>query len=317
MRVFVRLFLFVVCSLTLVMAGCGGGGGGDSDTTTSTPPAATAPTCPAGSVYNPSTGVCEAVPVATVGSYVGKWAGSYTITGQSSVPVSLHLIGSNAAITGNIYSAFIAGPVSGAVAADGSLALTISNQVDSTAWGMVLVQTGTGVAISTITSGASGSSSVGSGSCVPQVAADFDLSGQYAVKFRKTYPGTPGAYLDATMVLAKLDDATYIGVIFANDGLQSRIKLFSSAGWWLLQIPVDGGSLGSNITAKNGLLSQSPPITTAAMISAATDGVVSPVLAPLGFTMNGVYDYTTGGNTYELTTTYDFLIYLEGSPVAE
>jgi len=294
-----RLVMVIMCvSATVALSGCGGGGGSSDpqqDVALPLPDASTIP----------------------ITSYVGKWNGAYTLSGKTaSTPVTINLAAGAVknSLSGTVYSEFISGEATGVLGSNGKVVLSVNNLLDSSVWDLTLSITSGGLAIDSIVQPTVGSASIGTGSCTLQSAASIDLSGEYPVKIRQTYPGNPGPYFNATMLIAKASDTSYVGAIIGDGGLQSQIKFFKSAGYWFMQIPSAKGTLGSNIIATDGLLSQSAIIEDSQLTTSVTDGVVSPAIAPLSATMTGTYPWDFNNQTYSMTVNYEFSVYFEGLP---
>lgn len=299
-----KLALMLVFACALGLNGCGGGGGGSETPTTGGDPII-------------DTGDSSDSSKTVASAYTGTWNGTYDLTSKpAGTPVTFKLTGvdSTNAVTGKVYSQYIAGDATGTKASDGTVTLSVANIIDSATWSMKLANSSTsGLSVVSVTSPTSGAASVGSGSCTASSASGINLAGLYTVTFKQTSPTGSGETYPAQMILAKVSDSSYVGAIVGAGGLQAKITLFKTVGYWWLQIP-SGEVVGTNIIATKGLLSQESPILDSTMVAAVNDGVVTNIIAPLSFKMTGTYPYIYSSNTYDLSTTYDFNVYLEGTP---
>ena len=286
----------VLLVLTVVLSACGGGGSSVSNGSD-----AAVSTDPGGDTTTTATSTAKA------SDLTGSWTGSYTLIGAVSattVPITFSLIGTDntSIVTGNVYSQYVAGAFSGALDNQGIASGTVANYLDGQTWQIKLTKTSAGVTITSITQGLA---TTGSGSCTTKPTLAVDLTGEYPVRYKQTYPTVNATFTTGSVALS-YDGSGFTGAIVGQDGLKAKIRLYKISGYWFAEI--NGGVMGTvcNATNTKYLLSQSSPISNNSIIAAKADGVITPAIAPLSIEMWG-YTSSNGADTIQLD------IFLEGS----
>lgn len=281
-----KIFFATFALLIIVtLAGCGGGG---SDPVT--PPQ-----------QPPTSSTTKA------SDYTGSWSGKYTLAGvttAANIPVSFTITGIDATsiITGSVFSQYVAGAFIGTIDTQGVVAGTVANTLDGQAWQMTFTKTIDGINITSLNYGFA---TTGTGSCSAKPSLAFDLTGEYPVRYKQTFPAIGATYKTGRAILAYDGLNGFTGAIVGDtDGLKAKLDMFKFSGYWFVQI--HNGAMGTYIDSSNGLLTQSPPISDALLTAALTDVGLSLMTTPLYCEMYG--SSVPSGST----TIYEVNIYLEG-----
>jgi hypothetical protein len=217
-----RSHCLIVVTFSIFMAtvmGCGGGGG------------TTAPQSTTTSTTNPPV----TTTIAKASAYTGSWSGSYTPAGASSTPVTLSLVGVDAAnsVTGNVYSSGLSGPFTGSLDSAGNVSGTVANMVDGNSWSVQLGILGNVLSIVKATYGAA---SLGTGSCTATPAMTVDMTGAWkgTIVQKNTTTGAviAGTTQNVNVELAYDGAGGFAGAIVSDNGLAARIKFELLTGYW-------------------------------------------------------------------------------------